>query len=357
MADIDPSSLDFEDDREGAMAKVAWLLKDSLEYEQGLAAALKTELDNVRAGKKPTLSVQDRNDIVEEINNESEKRESYYTLITTNRSAQEENESVALATAQQQIETYKYLEANLDAVKIALNAAAEDRQKKMKMVEINTYYGKQYKGYGRIARVIAVVAGLLVILYFLRSNVAGYDSIISPLETIVQWVGGMYFVWTVYDAVSRRNDNYDEYVFPMAPRKDTDLENANRAMKSPILDISGIDIPGLCAGSYCCGPGTKWNDNKGCVANTNVVGNPTPAKLTTPSSGSSSTPSGSSSTPSGSSSTPSGSSSTPSGSSSTPSGSSSTPGGLAAGSSNVSTVKAKLTNFTSNLTGYNDSDY
>jgi hypothetical protein len=69
MPELDPLSLESGSD--GALAKVAWLLKESQEYEQGLAAALKTELDNVRTGKKPTLSIQDRNDIVDEINNEA----------------------------------------------------------------------------------------------------------------------------------------------------------------------------------------------------------------------------------------------------------------------------------------------
>jgi hypothetical protein len=274
------SSLDRTIGTPGAMAKVAWLLEESQRYEQGLAAALKLEMDNVAAGKKPTLSAQDRNDIVDEINNEAEKRKSYYILITTTRAAQVANESVAEKAARQQIQTYKYLESNLDAVKVALNASAEDQQKKMKMVEINTYTGKQFQGYGRIARAVAVVASLLVVLYFVRKYY-GFDQIVTAFETTVQWVGGIYLIYLLYDLVSRRNDNYDEYIFPMAPRTDTDLKNAN-AKKSPIIDISGIDIPGLCAGSYCCGPGTKWTDNKGCVVKTNVQIAPGSSASSTP---------------------------------------------------------------------------
>jgi hypothetical protein len=270
MSGSDPSSLEDTEETEGAMAKVAWLLKESQEYEEGLAKALKDEIDNVAAGKKAKLSAQDIDDIIEEINNEAEKRKSYYELIATARAAQSSNESVAEKVAKQQIEMYKYLEANLDAVKMALNAAANDRQKKMKMVQINTYYEKQYNGYSKVAICVASIAGALILLYFLRTTY-GYDAIISPLETVVKWVGGIWLVWLLYDVAVRRNDNYDEFIWPMAPKTDKDLPAANAAMKAPLIDISGINIPGLCAGSYCCGPGTTWNDNKGCVVNTNVV--------------------------------------------------------------------------------------
>lgn len=270
MANTEPSSLDATEETEGSMAKVAWLLKESQEYERGLSAALKKELDSVAAGKKPTLTSQDIDDIVDEINNEAEKRKSYYELIQTARAAQMSGELVAEKAAQQQIQTYKYLEANLDAVKLALNAANDDRQKKMKMIEINTFYEKQYKGYGKVARGVAVIAGLLVVLFFLRRHY-GYEGIISPIETVVKWAGGVYMVWTLYDVASRRNDDYDEYIFPLAPRSAEDLAQANQALEKPVFDVSGIDIPGLCMGSYCCGPGTSWNDNKGCIQNTNVV--------------------------------------------------------------------------------------
>ena len=259
---------DFSD---GSLADIAQLLRESQKYEEGLMAELKAEADNVAAGRAPTLSDQNKDDITDVINEEAEKRKGYYELIRVASAALAANESVADAAARQQIETSKYLEANLGAVKAALNAAKEDHHKKMKMVEINTYYGKKYQGYGRVLRGITFFAGILFVLYLVKS-IYGFDKFIEPSMTMVQWVGGIYMIWTLYDVVSRRNDNYDQYIWPMAPRTDTDLNAANAALQKPVFDISGIDIPGLCAGSYCCGPGTTWTQKKGCVPNTNVVG-------------------------------------------------------------------------------------
>jgi hypothetical protein len=253
---------------EGSMSKIAWWLKDSQDYEKGLTSALEAEMDNVAAGKEPTLTELERSDMIAEINNEAERRKVYYEMIRRARAQQANAESVAEKAAGEKIVALQFLESNLDSVKAALNSVEVDHTNKMKMTEINNYFSSNYKGYGYVAAAVAVTAAILLLLLFLR-NKFGFEVIIRPIETIVQWVGGLAIVWSLYDVSSRRTDKYEEYVFPWAPTVDTDLAKANATLKAPLIDISGIDLPGLCAGSYCCGPGTTWNDNKGCVVNGN----------------------------------------------------------------------------------------
>jgi hypothetical protein len=254
---------------DGPMTKIASLLKESQDYENELYAVLKEDADNVASGNPPRLSDQDRDEIVDQINYEAEKRQNYYELVTTTRQAQRTAESLAEKASKQQIETYKFIEKNLDASKAAINAITEDRHKKMKLTEINTYFGKKYQGYGRLARGVVIVAALYLIPYFMRHKFK-LDVAAAPLELAIKVFGGIYIVWLVYDIVSRRNDDFDEFVFPMAPTTTTEMINAN-ASSGSIIDISGIDIPQLCAGSYCCGPGTTWSDASGCVFDANRV--------------------------------------------------------------------------------------
>lgn len=254
---------------DGPMTKIASLLKESQEYEKELYAVLKEDADNVASGNPPRLSDQDRDEIVEQINYEAEKRQNYYELVTTTRRAQRTAESLAEKASKQQIETYKFIEKNLDASKAAINAITEDRHKKMKLTEINTYFGKKYQGYGRLARGVVIVAALYLIPYFMRHKFK-LDVAAAPLELAIKVFGGIYILWLVYDIVSRRNDDFDEFIFPMAPTTTAEMINAN-ASSGSIIDISGIDIPQLCAGSYCCGPGTTWSDASGCVFDANRV--------------------------------------------------------------------------------------
>jgi len=257
-------------EEDGVMTKVAALLKASQDNEKQLYARLKTEADNLAGGKPPTMSEEERDELVNEINYESEKRQNYYELVKTARGAQSAAENMATKAAAQQILTMQYLESNLDASKAALNAVAEDRQKKMRMVEINTYFGKQFGGYAAVGRAVAIVCVVLLVVVYLRKRFEKVAPALGMVETAVKWLGGLYILYNLLDLVLRRNDNYDEYIFPMAPVTAEQVETAN-SIGENIIDISGIDIPGLCAGSYCCGPGTSWSDSSGCVIDVNLT--------------------------------------------------------------------------------------
>jgi len=259
-----------QENQEAILTKVAQLLKESQTNEKRLYTELKVELDSVSNGKPPRLSLEERDELVSEINYESEKRQNYYELVKSARGAQLAAETMAAKAAHQQILTMRLIEKYLDKSKAALNALAEDRQKKMKMVEINTYYGKQFGGYAALGRGVVAVCALLLISAYLKKRFDKLSMVFWVVDMAVKWLGGIYILYLLYDLVSRRNDNYDEFIFPMAPRTDAELVNAN-SLSGPGIDISGIDIPGLCAGSYCCGPGTTWSDSSGCVLDPNNV--------------------------------------------------------------------------------------
>jgi hypothetical protein len=59
---------DFSD---GSLSDIAYLVQNSMQYEEGLTAALKTEMDRVASGQAPTLTEQDRDDIIDVINEDS----------------------------------------------------------------------------------------------------------------------------------------------------------------------------------------------------------------------------------------------------------------------------------------------
>ena len=62
----------------------------------------------------------------------------------------------------------------------------------------------------------------------------------------------------------RTANNYDEYQWWWTPRSDTQLS----ASEGSFIDISGIELPYICAQDSCCGEGTVWSDGSGCVMDT-----------------------------------------------------------------------------------------
>jgi len=89
----------------------------------------------------------------------------------------------------------------------------------------------------------------------------------TPLTIIICIIAAFFVGKRLINMVLRRNDNYDEFNWPSAPTTDAALATANTQNNS-IIDISGVDVPYLCAASSCCNEGTIWTDASGCVVDT-----------------------------------------------------------------------------------------
>jgi hypothetical protein len=237
------------------MESILSLLQQSQTAERELYSTLRAD--------KGTLTAEEREAIVADINKESDKRRQYYETLESNSKLRAEYKSGVLDASARQVSTLKLLEDQLDAAKGVLNSMMHQKHNKMKMIEINTYFGKQYQGYAGVAIVLCVVL-LLQAVPFAVEKYLGAPEVADWLSTILWWTGGLYLLYRVIDVLMRRSDNYDEYVWWMAPTTSAEMETAN-ASSGQIIDVSGIDIPELCLGSYCCGPGTSWSDASGCV--------------------------------------------------------------------------------------------
>ena len=243
------------------MASLLEQLEQSQKAERELYATLRSD--------KGTLTADQREALVADINKESAKRREYYAELEKNAESRSSyQKEVAGATASQE-ETLKLLEDQLDSAKTVLNSLMDEKQDKMKMIQINTYFGKKYAGYSGLMIAICVVL-LLQLIPFAVEKYLNAPEIASYISKAIWGVGGLSLAYLWVDVAWRRNDNYDEYRWWLAPTTVADMNDIN-ASSGDIVDISGVDIPELCMGSYCCGPGTSWDDASGCVINDNAA--------------------------------------------------------------------------------------
>jgi len=232
-------------------------IKDSQEKEQELYEQLEENALALAAGNTATLTEEERDAIVESINKESEFRRNLYIVVDEIIDLQDASADEISELTAEQLKISKFLEKTLNTIKDELNKNSATRQNQLKMVEINTYYGKVYQFYANFARAVAIIAILLIVPIAFRDIMPEFAS---TWTTIVMYGGGIYLIYLLYDYSIRRSDNYEEYTFPSAPTSLKDMKNPKK-----IIDISGIDIPNICAGQYCCGPGTTWDNVLGCV--------------------------------------------------------------------------------------------
>jgi len=153
------------------------------------------------------------------------------------------------------------VEEELNNAKKQMNQLYEIKHNKMRMVEINTYYGKQYQAQGRLLKLIILVVVLLLILAILLKKGFLSESVTKILMAIVIGFGGFLVVYRLIDISTRDNMNYDAYSWNFNPQaqKPTVYEYDKAKLLGLADDIdqtfNGLD----CVGGACCSAGMKYD--------------------------------------------------------------------------------------------------
>ena len=129
-------------------------------------------------------------------------------------------------------------------------ASLQDQKlNQLKMIEITTYYSKQYDAQKRLMQIIAIVGVCLLLCTFI-----GF----KPLTYTIAVAGGILIALRVFNMSMRTNYDYDEIKWFSPPTTDS-------SSGSTAIGITGPSIGTLCAGSSCCSAGTIWDSASGCV--------------------------------------------------------------------------------------------
>lgn len=131
-----------------------------------------------------------------------------------------------------------------------MSALKDDKLNHLKMIEITTYYSKQYDAQKKLMRSIAILGLCLGLSMYFK---------IMPLTIIIMIVGVIWIGYRVLNMAFRNNENYDEFNFFSPPNK-----SSSDAATYPI-GVSGPSIGKVCIGSVCCNEGTVWDNQLGCV--------------------------------------------------------------------------------------------
>jgi hypothetical protein len=126
-----------------------------------------------------------------------------------------------------------------------------------KVIEINTYYSKQYEAYKELFILVTIVSVCIVISLMLSYTPLEFLS--RSLTIAICIIGGTLVIYKIIYMMLTTDTNYDEYNWLVAPATDNGLPSDS------IIDISGLGVGGICVGPLCCGEGTEWNSKKGCV--------------------------------------------------------------------------------------------
>jgi SMC interacting uncharacterized protein involved in chromosome segregation len=112
----------------------------------------------------PSLTPQQQSEIIDQINKLSTMRSNLYSTLSEINNFYENAMGSSTGTLQQQTAAINIVETELNRSKQRLDALKMDRNNKIRLVEINTYYGEKYAEHSSLMRVIIFTLIPIIIL-------------------------------------------------------------------------------------------------------------------------------------------------------------------------------------------------
>jgi hypothetical protein len=229
---------------------------------------LYVKLETMSAAGAP---VNEQEQIINKINDLSDERIALFNQITAMYNQMQTNVANTRVDLVDQMTVVGVVEQQLNASKASLNELKSTQQGKMRMVEINTYYGKQYQAHTELMKLIIMICIPLLILAILRKKNIIPNNIAKYLISIIIVIGVIVIARRMWDLAWRDNMNYDEYDWAFDPA-DTDptvweydkeqLEGSD--IQQDLKDDAQYlaDSLGLgCIGENCCGKDMVYNSD------------------------------------------------------------------------------------------------
>lgn len=150
-----------------------------------------------------------------------------------------------------------------------LTNAVENKQR---MLEINTYFGKQYVAHSGVVMLLIITFVAMFFVALLRNLGLLNKDIANVLVAIIIIVGAVIVFFRISDLSARNNMDYDKYDWPAMK---TDGKPLKEYVPPPVSvggESSENDLE-TCVGEKCCGEGTTYDKEKNtCISNTNIDG-------------------------------------------------------------------------------------
>ena len=219
-----------------------------------------------------SLSSERKQQIINSINEIYQMRINMYANMKDMYSYYQQNVAESRTTLGQEIAAIDVLENELNETKRRMNIIQDETYNKLRLVEINTYYGKRYNAHATLMKIIVLTCIPLLILSILANKGILPSNIYVFLTGIILIIGMIVLGLELIDISNRDNMNWDEYNWNF---------DASKAPSSTGTSSTGTSSTGsnpwetpsvVCVGSACCADGITYNAEQNmCVPNSTNV--------------------------------------------------------------------------------------
>lgn len=215
-----------------------------------------------------TLTTTQKSALIDKINNLTVTRENLYSTLRENRDYYNQNLTSAKHTLVQQTDALEVVELELNRTKRRVDLLNDERIRRLRLVEINRYYGDKYKHHTSILKNITLMFAILLVIVMINNTGKLPQTAFKTLIILVLAIGMYVISRDLYDAYNRDNMVYDQYNWSkMSPDWQHPTTFSEKTLWGDLEDELGI-----CENQGCCPADYTWVPppfNK-CLANSEL---------------------------------------------------------------------------------------
>lgn len=226
--------------------------------EQDLFSSLETNTN---------LTLQQQQKIIEKMNQITNMRINLYKTLSSVNNFYGTALKSSAGTLQEQTAAIGIVESELNKSKQRLQLLEAERNNKIRLVEINDYYGDKYAEHSQLMKIIIFTLVPIIILAILNNKGILPNTIYNILIVIISFIGA-YFMWRRFASIIMRdNMNYQEYDWYFNP--DTAPSGSTTETDDPWLSLK---VSGSCVGEYCCSDDQTYDsDLNKCIGSSSTT--------------------------------------------------------------------------------------
>jgi hypothetical protein len=203
------------------------------------------------------LTPQQQLQIVDKMNQLSNMRINLYKTLSGVNNFFENALSSSIGTLREQTVAIGIVESELNQAKQRLEALQAEKNNKIRLVEINDYYGDKYAEHSQLMKIIIFTLVPVIILAILNNKGILPNTPYYILLVIVSIIGSIFFWYRFASIIMRDNMNYQEYDWYFDPNAAT-TTTSTTVTSDPWLSLK---VPGTCVGQYCCSDGQTYDSS------------------------------------------------------------------------------------------------
>lgn len=218
----------------------------------------------------PNLTSEQQEKMVEKMNQLSNMRVNLYQTLGGVNNYFQNALSTSVGSLREQTVAIGIVENELNRAKARLRVLEEERNNKIRLVEINNYFGDKYAEHSQLMKV--VIFTLIPVIIFASLNKSGIlpNVVYYALVALVSIIGA-YFFWTRFASIIMRdNMNYQEYEWYFDPNA---APTGSTSSTDPWVTTSTTSSnTAVCVGDACCSSGQVWDASLNvCVGDSTIV--------------------------------------------------------------------------------------